>query len=108
MHKLLFGNPVFDLPVMTTCRSGEKWYDALNQHDRFEICDVNGNPIGKVGCVIGLDIVAWDELDDAMVADNHDPSCRTLAGLEAGMDAAYPGGWDRDTLTLITFSLEDA
>lgn len=106
MHKLLFGNPVFDLPVMSTCRSGDKWYDALAVGVQFEICDVNGDPIGKTGAVTALDLVSWDELDDEMVADNHDPACRTLDGLETGMDTAYPSGWDRDTLTIITFTLE--
>ena len=106
MHKLLFGNPVFE-PTLSTCRSGEKWYDALSVGECFEICNIANEFLGKIGKVVSVDLVTWEdsEMDSEHIHDNHDVSCRTPTGLRAGMDEAYPNGWDVTALTIIRFVL---
>lgn len=104
MKQLLFGNPVFENPgvIMTTCRSGDKWFVDAEVGDEVELCDVNGTVLGK-GIIVFQYLDAFACIPEIWFKLNHDPSCRTESGLYEGMNAAYPHGWNVDEVTTLGF-----
>ena len=105
MKQVLFGNPVFDLPIMTTVRNGDKWFVDLEVGDKFEICDASGTPTGQIGQVLFQDCGSIFGLHDVWIEINHDPAARTPDGLREAMAAAYPSGWNCEEVSTIGFRI---
>lgn len=99
--KLLeFSNPVFHDGVNVTVRRGTKW---LGVHNAY--VDLGGKfCTGPV--VLHTRAVPFNELTDSDVQNEHDPSCRTVAGLATEMKRVYPEFSESDTVTLATFILK--
>ena len=62
-------------------------------------------PGGGLSGPLPLDtrLMAFDRLTEADLADEHDPACRTPAGLLAVLQRHYPGFEVHEPVTLCTF-----
>lgn len=98
---LLFKKPDFHPGVNVTVRLGAKWFGLLNVGDFVEIETTVG--YGDDTCpmswgsymVLGICFYSnLDSIDPALLKFEHDPMCRTPAGLEEGMAEAYGDDFD--------------
>jgi hypothetical protein len=86
-HKLEFLNPVFKNGLNYTVRLGEKWYERLEIGDFVEIADTD-----KVAKITSVEVKDFYDIDyeGTVFANEHDPECRDVDGLERAMSRAYP------------------
>jgi hypothetical protein len=96
---LKFSNPVFNNGRNLSVRRGEKWRGV-----EFAMIELGG---GEVSPLIRLSTTTYDfnELRDEMLADEHDPACRTVDGLFKVMCEVYPGFSRNEAVTLVRFNL---
>lgn len=96
---LKFSNPVFNDGINVTVRHGTKWLGVSSA-----VIDLGGN-FTTSPTALHTRSIAFNKLTDADVANEHDPSCRTVAGLAAEMKMVYPEFIETDIVTLATFLL---
>ena len=95
-----FDNPQFHTGRNTSVRRGARWHGvALACIELGE-----GRQIGPLS--LQTELRAFDALDEADLRDEHDPGCRTPAGLLAVMQRLYPGFLDDELVTLGHFWVE--
>jgi hypothetical protein len=96
---LKFSNPVFNNGRNLSVRRGEKWRGV-----EFAMIDLGG---GEVSPLVRLSTTTYgfNELRDEMLADEHDPACRTVDGLFKVMCEVYPGFSRNEVVTLVRFNL---
>ena len=94
-----FANPRFHAGVNLSVRRGTGWLGV----PRVRI-ELGG---GRLSAPLALATTAlrFDQLRDADLADEHDPACRSVAGLLAVMRRCYPGFAPAHTVTLCRFVL---
>lgn len=95
--ELKFCNPVFHAGVNLTVRRGRKWASQ-----DIAVIDING-----FQAVVKISSVTWSFsfLSDENLRDEHDPACRTVAGLLEEMKRVYPGFRPSEEITLVRFQL---
>jgi hypothetical protein len=96
---LEFSNPVFQPGRNTTVRRGRKWHSVPAA--RLRLAD------GSLSPPVSLQthIKRFDHLCAADIAFEHDPPCRTVAGLLAELRRCYPGFAEHEEVTLCHFLL---
>ena len=98
--ELKFSNPVFHAGTNLTVRRGLKWY--REQWATVDVWGVKG--VVRLSCMSHR----FSLLTDHWVRDEHDPACRTVAGLLAEMQRVYPGFSENEEVTLVRFDLPAA
>lgn len=97
---LSFRTPVFNHGPNTTVRRGRKWHEAT--HARLQLDD------GSLSPPIGLrtELKQFSALTEADLRFEHDPACRTVAGLLWVLQGLYPGFSAEEEVTLCHFDLD--
>ena len=96
---LQFTNPVFRKGFNLTVRKGTKWHNV--EECRVEL----GGGYTKYVNRLETHVMNFNELTDADLVYEHDPSCRTVEGLLKELKRVYPDFAENDEVTLITFYL---
>lgn len=98
--KLLeFSNPVFKDGVNLTTRRGRKWHGV----DMAFIQLGGTHTFGPA--ILATRVLPFNEVTDADLKNEHDPSCRTVEGLAIEMKRVYPEFELTDEVTLVEFIL---
>ena len=95
-----FDNPQFHTGRNTSVRQGARWHGVALAC--IELAE--GRQLGPLS--LQTELRAFDALDEADLRDEHDPGCRTPAGLLAVMQRLYPGFRSDELVTLVHFRVE--
>lgn len=93
-------NPVFARGQNLSVRRGTRWLGV----PRVRVQLAGGRLSAPVA--LATRALRFDQLRDADLACEHDPACRTVAGLLAVMRRHYPGFGAGETVTLCRFTLD--
>ena len=95
-----FAEPVFAAGRNTSVRRGTRWLGVMRV--RLQLAD------GQLSPALPLQtrLCRFDQLDDAELAFEHDPACRTRAGLLATLQRHYPGFAPGEWVTVCDFWLD--
>ncbi|MEO6517535.1 MAG: hypothetical protein ABIO17_00880 [Pseudoxanthomonas sp.] len=98
---LCFSTPVLNRGRNTSVRRGRKWQPVSEA--RLLLAD------GRVSApvVLHTELRLFSTLTDADLRYEHDPACRTVAGLLAVLQHLYPGFRTDEEITLCHFSFND-
>jgi hypothetical protein len=96
---LRFSRPVFHAGRNVTVRRGAKWF-----REEWAYVDI-GEDKEPMLLKIGTDLRPFFLLSPVLLADEHDPSCRTLDGLFSEMQRVYPGFERHEDVTVVSFYL---
>jgi len=102
MSKLLFQNPEFHTGLNVSVRRGTKW--NIENQKGVTLADLQGNEYGSVN--IETRVLRFCDLTNSDLACEHDPVCRTVAGLLSVMEQIYPTFDEREMVTLVYFRNE--
>ena len=97
---LSFRAPVFDRGRNTTVRRGRKWHVAT--HARLQLGDGSLSPPIE----LHTELKRFSALTDADLRFEHDPACRTVAGLLLVLQGLYPGFSAEEEVTLCHFDCD--
>lgn len=89
METLLFLNNRHHPGENVTVRKGRKWSDRLEVGEHVTLAATNGDSPCQYAAVVGLLRCRLADCPPALLALEHDPSCRTLEGLLEALRAAY-------------------
>ena len=94
-----FADPVFLPGKNTSVRRGQRWHDVPRV--RLELAP------GRFSAPVALQTrcCRFDQLQAADLACEHDPTCRSVAGLLAVMQRHYPGFSPTEVITVCDFWL---
>lgn len=97
-----FADPVFLPGHNTSVRRGLRWLKV--EQVRVQLAE------GRLSAPLQLHTRAcrFDQLRDAELAFEHDPACRSVAGLLAVMQRHYPGFAPQEMVTVCDFWLDPA
>ncbi|WP_313319235.1 hypothetical protein [Stenotrophomonas sp.] len=95
-----FDNPQFHTGRNTSVRRGARWYGVAEAF----IALGNDRQLGPLA--LQTELRSFDALQDADLGDEHDPECRTRAGLLRTMQRLYPGFRSDELVTLVHFRME--
>ncbi|MBI2055918.1 MAG: hypothetical protein HYT37_00875 [Candidatus Sungbacteria bacterium] len=104
LHELLFKNPVFNEGLNVTVRNGDKWM-KVNIGDELLIKETGKDEVITKGTVVMRALYAAHLIPERLLANEHDPSCRSLAGLLAEMKRVYSDFTEDSPVTVILFTL---
>ena len=95
-----FAEPVFAAGRNTSVRRGTRWLGVPRV--RLQLAD------GRLSAALPLQTrqCRFDQLDNADLAFEHDPACRTVAGLLATLQRHYPGFDPGEWVTVCDFWLD--
>lgn len=92
-HKLLFKRPLFHVGLNLTVRLGGKWYRDTRPGDRLIIVDTEEQDKEILRTrVLFTTHGPLNEIPEAWLRYEHDPSCRTREGLYEELCRVYAGG----------------
>ena len=101
IEALEFLNPVFNEGLNVTVRNGDKWLHRISPGDKIAVTKTGETPpVDSQNRVIGVFYCSLDELPAAILRHEHDPACRTKAGLRKVLDDTY--GPTRDGHRMVT------
>jgi hypothetical protein len=105
---LLFKNPVFDPGVNVTVRLGTKWFNRIGPEQIVEVRRYNSDGIADYlfdGFIVDVIKSKICDIDEDILAQEHDPGCRTIRGLVEELKRVYPKEQinGRTTVTIIFF-----
>lgn len=86
--QLKFAKPVFRDAINVTVRLGQKWATQTSIGDRLEIASCEGETLGEAG-VVGIVVCPLGDIPSGLLAIEHDPACRTAAGLAEELARVY-------------------
>ncbi len=100
---LYFKNPSFNVGENITCRRGVKW-DTV---EKKNVSIVDTDKQESVLYVVNIEtkVMCFNDLQDADVAAEHDPICRTVDGLYGVMKSLYGDFDKREMITLCKFNI---
>lgn len=81
-----FLNPVHHLGRNSTVRKGPRWIEPGTQLD---LCKTGAKEVAAVGTVVAVHVMFFEYITDSMLENEHDPSCRDIAGLQVALARAY-------------------
>lgn len=85
IHEIEFQNPQFNEGIQNTVRNGDKWLKArLGDQIEFQY---KGRLVRAY--VVGVLYGQLDDIPASIFRSNHDPKCRTKAGITAELDQLY-------------------
>lgn len=103
MQKLLFQNPIFHEGLNVTVRDGHKWENKYDDEVvEVQLEDTQGKVYGTAKLVGAVSCKFYD-VKDTWLQLEHDPDCKTLAGLFKAMQSAYPDFEMNDPVTVLFF-----
>ena len=88
-YRMDFLNPVFHDGMNVTVRDGDKWAEKLKVGDELALAETGANNARDGGRVVGILYCSLDELPSGILKWEHDPACRTKAGLREILDKTY-------------------
>lgn len=96
---LEFRNPRFHPGLNTSVRRGPRWHGVAEA--RIPL------PDGRLSPPLPLrtELRRFDTLNDADLAAEHDPDCRTRVSLLLELQRIYPGFTAEEEVTLVHFTL---
>lgn len=107
-HELLFRNPIFNMGLNVTIRNGDKWR-KVNIGDKLLLKGVESKnniiEAEKTGTLVGKALLPFHLIPNDLLKYEHDPACRTPAGLLAEMKRVYPDFSYSNVVTVILFTL---
>ncbi|WP_293716726.1 MULTISPECIES: hypothetical protein [unclassified Stenotrophomonas] len=95
-----FDNPRFHTGRNTSVRRGARWHGVAQAC--IELAD--GRQLGPLA--LQTELRGFEALEEADLRDEHDPACRTPAGLLQVMQQLYPGFRSDELVTLVHFWME--
>lgn len=95
-----FDNPQFHTGRNTSVRRGARW------HGVTQVCIALGEGRQLGPLPLHTELRSFDALEEADLCDEHDPACRSPAGLLAVMQRLYPGFRHDELVTLVHFQVE--
>jgi len=102
LKQLLFSNPVFHDGINVTVRNGYKWADALGEI--VDVMNTDGVSAPEMAHVLGVLTTQLDKIPESILEHEHDPSCRTLAGIAKEMRKVYGNQiQDNEPVTVLFF-----
>lgn len=104
MAQIIFNNPHFNKGRNVTVRKGTRWSGKLG---KYEIVDRFDENMGYCQ-IVETKVKPFREILDTDIKYEHDPECRTLAGLLMVMDELYQDFNINDTVTIVDFKLISA
>lgn len=96
---LEFKNPIFHDGVNITVRHGDKWNGV--RQARIQLG--GGHVSNRVD--LHTRLIKFSDLTDSELHFEHDPSCRTVAGLAEELKRVYPEFTEESMVTVVTFLL---
>ena len=96
---LEFSNPVFKDGINLTTRRGRKWHGVDMAYIQL------GGEYRFGPAILATRVLPFNEVTDADLKNEHDPSCRTVEGLAVEMKRVYPEFDLTDEVTLVEFIL---
>ena len=109
MKTLLFLNPTFHPGSNYTVRLGRKWWDRVRVGDTVRIAKTGEEDTTLHEAEInGRFMFKMKYLPEYVLAEEHDPTCRTREGMIAAMREAYPDEvcWDDQDVTVLRFKVK--
>lgn len=105
-HSIEFLNPVFNDGLNVTVRDGSKWANRVRLGDHLMPTRPGETPPHDAqNRVVGVFYCSLDDLPAAILRHEHDPTCRTKAGLAAELDRIYgPTGYGHRMVTAIVWT----
>ena len=104
MTTLLFKNMVFEKGrTNVTIRKGTKWD---GERGEVTIREANGIRLLK-GEIIDTHVMRLCDIPMIILSLGHDPTCRDLAGLFAGMNEVYPCIYWEEIVTAVLFNIKE-
>ena len=101
LKKLLFSNPTFHDGINVTVRSGYKWADALGEI--VEVSDAEQTQEPEMAHVLGVLTTKLNTIPESILAQEHDPKCKTLEGITEVMKDIYGDIADDAPVTVLFF-----
>lgn len=95
-----FDNPQFHTGRNTSVRRGARW------HGVTQACIALGEGRQLGPLPLQTELRSFDALEEVDLCDEHDPACRSPAGLLVVMQRLYPGFRSDELVTLVHFRLE--
>ena len=95
-----FDTPRFHTGRNTSVRRGARW------HGVETACIDLGDGRHSAPLPLQTELRSFAALEEADLRDEHDPGCRTPAGLLAVMQRLYPGFRSDELVTLVHFRME--
>ena len=89
-HILAFSNPVFHAGDNITCRAGRKWLEGCKPGDTVAVTRTGSPDILFEAPVTAVWFAPLSWVPASVLAREHDPDCRTHAGLAAELARHYP------------------
>ena len=108
METLLFLHPTFHDGSNYTVRLGRKWWDRVRVGDQVRIAKTGEEDVTLHEAEInGRFMFKMKHLPAYVLAEEHDPTCRTREGMVAAMREAYPEvqDWDNQEVTVLRFKV---
>lgn len=99
INTLSFLNPTFNDGVNLTVRHGTKWLGVPEA-----LIDL-GSGMAYLAQLHTRSII-FNKLTDADLQFEHDPECRSVTSLKAVLEKIYPDFKETDTVTLVTFLMQ--
>lgn len=99
LPQLLFANPIFNDGINLSIRRGDKWFGVKDA----ALWDLKGNTYGRVNLFTTKQSFALLSGDPEDLEYEHDPNCRTYAGLLKDMKEVYDGFDPTEVVTLVWF-----
>lgn len=103
IHRLDFLNPTFHYGRNVTIRRGHEWYEKAQKGDEVAIMRTGIDKILAQGKIESLICRRFRDVTIENLLNEHDPECRTPAGLVYAMLRAYPDFTLDDIVTVIEF-----
>lgn len=103
MDLLRFSNPVFNQGENITVRYGIKW--AAHGPGAVDLATADGRRLASAK-IIKCVMKPFCDITEPEIANEHDPSCRTLEGLHDELCGIYEGFKPNDKVTLVTFTID--
>lgn len=97
---LSFSTATFNRGRNTTVRRGRKWHEAT--HARLQLGDGSLSPPVE----LHTELKPFSALTEADLQFEHDPACRTVAGLLRALQGLYPGFSPEENVTLCHFDFD--
>ena len=102
-----FDNPVFHGGVNITVRDGAKWANTAKMGDILWVIEPDDDErqgFTKNGEVCGILHAPLDDIPAGLHKLNHDPKCRTKAGIKAELDRIYGANpWPGHRMVTVLF-----
>lgn len=102
---LQFLNPEVHGGINITVRNGSKWRHFVGHGDVIPVVETGreDEPLGGAVILATIPVDTLEKIHPYLLQFEHDQTCRTVEGLRAAMDRAYPDGHGQTGYTIVVF-----